>query len=159
MGDSAGSSLAHYLSLKESGLKIRGVGMINPYFWGKDPIGVEIGDVVRKQMVDNWWLFVCKSEKGCDDPLINPFVDGAPSLDGLGCERVIVVVAEKDILRDRGRLYYKRLVNSGWNGKAEIVEVEGEDHVFHIFDPDSTKAKALIKRLASFINQVKSDDE
>ncbi|KAH7567383.1 hypothetical protein JRO89_XS07G0061800 [Xanthoceras sorbifolium] len=159
VGDSAGSSLAHHLSFRVNGsdsgreLKVRGIGMVNPYFWGKDPIGVEVTDDFRKQMVDNWWNFVCTSGKGCDDPLINPFVDGAPSLDGLGCDEVLLVVAEKDILRDRGRLYYKKLVNSGWAGKAEIMEVEGEDHVFHIFDPNTDKAKSLIKRLASFVNQ------
>lgn len=104
-------------------------------------------------MVDNWWMFVCPSDKGCDDKLINPFTDGAPSVAGLACDKVLVIVAEKDILRDRGRLYYERLVKSDWPGKAEIVEVEGEDHVFHIFDPSSQKAKSLIKRLACFINE------
>lgn len=104
-------------------------------------------------MVDNWWMFVCPSDKGCDDTLINPFTDGAPSVAGLACDKVLVIVAEKDILRDRGRLYYERLVKSDWPGKAEIVEVEGEDHVFHIFDPSSQKAKSLIKRLACFINE------
>ncbi|TXG52370.1 hypothetical protein EZV62_021539 [Acer yangbiense] len=159
VGDSAGSSLAHHLSFRvknsDTGrdLKVCGIGMINPYFWGKDPIGVEVSDEFRKKMVDSWWMFVCTSENGCDDPLINPFVDGAPSLDGLGCDKVLVVVAEKDILRDRGRLYYNKLVNSGWAGKAEIIEVEDEDHVFHIFDHTTDKAKSLIKRLASFINQ------
>lgn len=103
-------------------------------------------------MVDNWWLFVCPSDKGCDDPFINPFADGAPDVAGLACEKLLVIVAEKDILRDRGKLYYERLVNSDWPGKAEIMEVEGEDHVFHIFDPTTQKARSLMKCLASFIN-------
>ena len=62
------------------------------------------------------WDFVCPSDKGNDDPLINPFVDGAPSLEDLKCEKVIVIVAEKDILRDRGKLYHEKLVNIGWKG-------------------------------------------
>ncbi|KAJ0025139.1 hypothetical protein Pint_08812 [Pistacia integerrima] len=159
VGDSAGSSISHHLALrlKKSDvgrdLKVLGIGMINPYFWGSDPIGVEVTDQFRKKIVDNWWMFVCPSDKGCDDPLINPFADGAPSLTVLACDKVLVIVAEKDILKDRGRLYYERLVNSEWPGKAEIMEIEGEDHVFHIFDPSSQKAKSLIKRLASFINE------
>lgn len=159
VGDSCGANMAHHMALKATNsdltgnLKLLGIGQINPYFWGEEPIGLEITDPVRKAMVDNWWRYVCPSDKGGDDPLINPFVDGSPSLDNLACRKVFVAVSEKDILRDRGRLYYDKLVNSGWTGKAEILETAGEDHVFHIFDPTCEKAKSLIKRLASFINE------
>ncbi|KAE8659097.1 putative carboxylesterase 2 [Hibiscus syriacus] len=164
-GDSAGANIAHHLALriKESNLghklQIRGIGMIHPYFWGTNPIGSEMSDRLRKDLVDKWWLYVCPSDKGCDDPLINPFVDGSPDLAGLACDRTLVIVAEKDILKDRGMLYYDELVKSGWKGKAEIMETEGEDHVFHIFNPECDKAKSLIKRLASFINQGKAPVE
>ncbi|KAK8489375.1 hypothetical protein V6N11_082705 [Hibiscus sabdariffa] len=159
VGDSAGANIAHHLALriKDSdpglNLKILGIGMIHPYFWGTNPIGSEFTDGIRKELVDKWWLYVCPSDKGCDDPLINPFVDGSPDLAGLGCDRVLVIVAEKDILKDRGRFYYDKLVKSEWKGKAEIMENEGEDHVFHIFSPESDKAKSLFKRLAAFLNQ------
>ena len=155
VGDSAGATMAHHVALRAAGnvVKLLGIGLINPYFWGEKAIGSEITDPVRKAMVDNWWRYVCPSEKGGDDPLINPFVEGSPSLSNLACHNILVTIAEKDILRDRGRLYYEKLVNSGWTGKAEIVETQGEDHVFHIFDPNCEKAKSLIKRLSSFINQ------
>ncbi|XP_022766480.1 probable carboxylesterase 2 [Durio zibethinus] len=161
-GDSAGANIAHHLALriKHSGLdqnlKILGIGMIHPYFWGTNPIGAEVTDSFRKGLVDNWWLYVCPSDKGCDDPLINPFVDGSSDLAGLACDGILITVAGKDILRDRGRLYYDKLVKSGWKGKAEIMEIEGEDHVFHIFNPDCAKAKSMIKRMASFLNQGKA---
>lgn len=160
-GDSAGANISHHMALrlKESNptpkLKIVGIALINPYFWGQEPIGSEAEDPVRKAMVDKWWMYVCPSEKGNDDPLINPFAEGNSSrtLAGLRCEKVLVILSEKDILRDRGRLYYDNLVKSSWKGEAEIMETEAEDHVFHIFNPHSEKAKSLIKRLASFINQ------
>ncbi|KAI4305702.1 hypothetical protein L6164_029053 [Bauhinia variegata] len=152
-GDSAGATIANYIALKGLQVKIPGLILLNPYFWGKDPIGVEITDTARKQMVDKWWDFVCPSDKGNDDPLINPFVEEAPSLEGLACNRVLVIVAEKDILRDRGQLYHEKLVNGGWKGNLKFFETMGEDHVFHIFDPDCEKASILFKRLASFINQ------
>lgn len=158
-GDSAGANIAHHLTLRVKDLdldqkvKLHGMVMIHPYFWGKDPIGVEVKDCVRKPMVDNWWMFVCPSDKGCDDPYINPFVDGAPSLEDLACDRVLIFVAEKDILSDRGKLYYENLMKSGWQGKAEIVETKGEDHVFHIFNPNCDNARLLIRRWASCINQ------
>ncbi|KAB2040760.1 hypothetical protein ES319_D02G105200v1 [Gossypium barbadense] len=159
VGDSAGANIAHHLAfrIKESDLgqsfKILGIGMIHPYFWGTNPIGSETADGLRKELVDKWWLYVCPSDKGCDDPFINPFVDGSPDLAGLACHGILVIVAEKDILRDRGRFYYDKLVKSGRRGKAEIMENEGEDHVFHIFNPDCDKAKSLMKRLAAFLNQ------
>lgn len=158
-GDSAGANIAHHLALRArkteitGSLKLLGLVLINPYFWGEKPIGVEVTDTVRKAMVDNWWLYVCPSDKGGDDLLINPFAEGSPSLDGLACEKILVTLSETDILRDRGRLYYDNLVQSGWKGTAEVTEIEGEDHVFHIFNPTCEKAKILIKRLASFINQ------
>lgn len=161
-GDSAGGNIAHHLALriKESNLgqklKILGIGMIHPYFWGASPIGPELNDRSRKELVDKWWLYVCPTDKGCDDPLINPFVDGeSADLAGLACDRILIIVAEKDILKGRGWLYYDKLVKSGWKGKAEIMETEGEDHVFHIFNPDCDNANRLIKRLASFFNQGK----
>ncbi|KAM1134026.1 probable carboxylesterase 2 [Malus sylvestris] len=159
VGDSAGANIAHHLALRikpsdpDPKLKIAGIGMINPYFWGKEPIGGEVGDFVRKSMVDTWWNFVCPSEEGCDDPLINPFVGGSPGLEGLACDKILVLVAGKDILRDRGMLYYDELVKSKWGGRKELIETQGEDHVFHIFNPNCDKAKILIRNLGKFINQ------
>lgn len=161
LGDSAGANIAHHMVCRISGLdhpspgmKIAGIGLIHPYFWGEAPVGSEAGDPVRRAMVDRWWKVVCPSEKGNEDPLINPFADGAPSLEGLkACEKMIVLVAGKDILRERGWLYYETVKKSSWKGTAEIVETEGEDHIFHVLQPESEKAESLVKRLASFVNQ------
>ncbi|KAE8716324.1 Mov34/MPN/PAD-1 family protein [Hibiscus syriacus] len=129
VGDSTGANIAHHLALriKDSDLKV----------------------------VDKWWLYVCPFDKGYDDPLINPFVDGSPDLAGLACHRILVIVAEKDIFKDMGRFYYDKLVKSEWKGKSEIMETEGEGHVFYIFNPEFDKAKSLFKRLAAFLNQGK----
>ena len=160
VGDSAGANIAHHLGLRIVGsgldqrMNVVGIVSVHPYFWGEEGIGSEAmaKDPVRKAMVDKWWQFVCPSGRGNDDPLINPFVDGGPRFKDLGCDRVLVCVAERDILRDIGRLYYETLVKSGWGGRAEIVETEGEDHVFHIFQVDSDKAQRLLTCVASFIN-------
>ncbi|XP_030454436.1 probable carboxylesterase 2 [Syzygium oleosum] len=158
VGDSGGANMSHHLAMRlrddvlGERVKVSGIGMIQPYFWGETPIGVEVADPGRKAWVDSWWRFVCVSDKGCDDPLINPFADGAPGVDGLACEKVLVIVSEKDILRDRGRMYYEKLVESGGAAAAEFMEIEGVDHVFHIFDPSCEGAKRLFKRVASFVN-------
>ncbi|CAL1410820.1 unnamed protein product [Linum trigynum] len=159
-GDSAGANIIHHLALRRCrsslAVKIHGLVMIHPYFWGKDPIGLEKADGARKAMVDNWWTFVCPSNEGCDDPYINPFVGGAPpSAEELGCRRVAIFVAERDILCDRGKAYYRSLARSeGQNGKVrvELVETKGEDHIFHLFNPDCEAAAGLFDSWASFIN-------
>ncbi|KAL8141151.1 hypothetical protein V2J09_007172 [Rumex salicifolius] len=157
VGDSAGASMAHVIGCRiraenpGHGFSLKGIIHIHPYFWGKEPIGSEISDP-RKPMVDTWWEYVCPSDKGSDDSLINPFGDGAPRIDELACDRVLVCIAEKDILSVRGRVYYQRLVEMEWRGKAEIYESKGEDHVFHIFDPDCSNAVELLHRLVGFID-------
>ncbi|KAM6561414.1 hypothetical protein CsatA_030653 [Cannabis sativa] len=140
-GDSAGANIAHHLICRISEqnpsrrlIKICGVASIQPYFWGKEAIGSEVHDLVRKSMVDRWWSVVCPSDKGNDDPLINPFAEGAPSLEGLEtCPKILVVVAGKDILRDRGWLYYEKVAKMssslGWGGTIEIMETLEEDHL------------------------------
>ena len=75
------------------------------------------------------WRFACPSESGSDDPIINPIKD--PKLGKLACERLLLCVAEKDLVRDRG-LYYKELLEkNGWFGVAEVVETKDEDHHIH----------------------------
>ncbi|CAI0465245.1 unnamed protein product [Linum tenue] len=146
-GDSAGANIIHHLALRRRRIKlaveIQGLVMIHPYFWGKDPIG--------------WWTFVCPSKEGCDDPYINPFAGGAPtSVEELGCRRVVIFVAESDILCGIGKAYYRSLVKSeGHNCKSrvELRETKGEDHIFHLYDPDCEAAAELFENWAFFINR------
>ncbi|KAG8377639.1 hypothetical protein BUALT_Bualt08G0053900 [Buddleja alternifolia] len=157
-GDSAGANISHHMAIRVGsdpgrvGLKISGVLMVHPYFWGEEAIGAEAENPFFKAVVDEWWRFVCPSDRGCDDPLINPFVSGAPSVAGLACDRILVCVAGNDILRERGRLYYESVAKSKWEGKAEYCETQGEDHVFHIIDPTTQNSINLINRCAEFIN-------
>ncbi|KAL5541115.1 hypothetical protein UlMin_043401 [Ulmus minor] len=143
-GDSAGGNIVHNMAAQAGeenlGVRLLGACLIHPYFAKK-----EGGDV------DNYWLFVSPTTSGSGDPRINPGTD--PRLGGLGCSKVLVCVAEKDSMRGRGLYYYEELVESRWDGKVEVVESEGEEHVFHLFNPKSEKALELLKRLASFMNE------
>ncbi|KAJ6692567.1 CARBOXYLESTERASE 13-RELATED [Salix purpurea] len=89
-----------------------------------------------------------------DDPRINPAGAGGVELASLQCSRVLIFVAGKDRLRERGYNYYEALKQSGWGGAVEIVETEGEDHVFHLLNPNSDKAGVMMKQVVSFINAV-----
>ncbi|KAJ9705003.1 hypothetical protein PVL29_003175 [Vitis rotundifolia] len=159
-GDSAGANIAHNMAIRAGveGLgvvKLSGICLVHPYFGRReadcDSRGTGDSLVDKKPGVDNKWLFVCPNTSGINDPIINPAAD--QNLRKLGCSKVLICVAEKDGLRKRGWFYYEVLGKSGWGGALEIVETEGEDHVFYLFKPGCEKAVALMKRLASFMNQ------
>ncbi|RRT78123.1 hypothetical protein B296_00003927 [Ensete ventricosum] len=97
------------------------------------------------------WAFVRPGTVGLDDPWINPLAEGAPSLARLPCRRVLVTVAEKDVLRGRGQAYYAALKRSEWEGEARLLETEGEQHVFHLQSPKSDKALTKLQAVAAFL--------
>lgn len=145
-GDSAGGNIVHNMVVKAGeedlagGMKLVGACLVHPHFEKKE------GDDV-----DECWRFVCPTTSGLDDPRMNPGVD--PRLGRLGCRKVLICAAEKDPFRDRDLNYCEVLAKSGWDGEVEFVETEGEDHVFHLFNPNSEKAVAFLGVLASFITQ------
>ncbi|KAK9096893.1 hypothetical protein Sjap_022390 [Stephania japonica] len=160
-GDSAGANIVHNMCTRaaaaaaaaDGALKIAGSVLIHPYFWGSERVGSEMEDPESRAAIERTWKFACPGSAGCDDPLINPAKD--PNLRGLGlgCGRVLVCVAEKDIFRERGRLYFEALGGCGWNGVVEFLETQDEGHVFHLFNPDSDKAKEFIKEVGLFLNR------
>ncbi|OMO74824.1 Alpha/beta hydrolase-3 [Corchorus olitorius] len=158
-GVSSGANIAHNLAIvagdPEYGLNVPllGIALVHPLFWGSEPIGSEALDPDRKAVMDKLWPFLCPSDPDNDDPRINPVAGDGPGLSGLGCKRVLVCVAEKDEVRDRGWLYYEALGRSGWLGVVEIMETEGKGHGFHLHDLESKEAKDLISRLAAFYNR------
>ncbi|CAI8618395.1 unnamed protein product [Vicia faba] len=145
-GDSAGSNIAHNMAMRGStqgfgDLKLRGMVLIHPYFGNDD----------KDELIE----FLYPSYGGFDDPIIHASKD--PKLSSLGCGRLLVLVAEKDFLVERGKSYYEAVKKSGWSGSVEVVETEGEGHVFHLFDPRKEKSVALVKQFASFMTQIEKD--
>uniref|UniRef100_A0A7C8ZZ25 Carboxylesterase n=1 Tax=Opuntia streptacantha TaxID=393608 RepID=A0A7C8ZZ25_OPUST len=155
-GDSAGANIAHHMAKRIANqplpnFTLNGVVLINPYFWGEERIGSErLKEQSGAGMAARLWKFVCPGTNGADDPLINPAKD--PELAKLGGSKVLVLVAEKDALRDRGVLYKETLEKSGWKGAVEVVETAEEDHVFHLMKPSSANAAELMNRLVAFFN-------
>ncbi|KAL6211685.1 hypothetical protein ACLB2K_016908 [Fragaria x ananassa] len=138
-GDSAGGNISHDLAVRVGslglpGVKLVGAVLVHPYFGGTED--------------DAMWLYMCRDNNGLQDSRLRPSVE---DLRMLGCERVLVFVAEKDHLNGVGKNYVEELKKSGWEGSVEIVENEGEDHCFHLEDLKYEKAVDLIRRFASFI--------
>ncbi|XP_059653739.1 probable carboxylesterase 12 [Cornus florida] len=142
-GDSAGGNISHTLAFRvgsiglPAGVRLVGAVLCHPYFGG-----VEYDDTM--------WLYMCPTNTGFDDPRMKPPVE---DLGRLGCEKVLIFVAEKDHLNGPGKGYCERLKKSGWGGKVEIEENEGVDHCFHLSDPTSDKAMALIHKICCFFKQ------
>ncbi|KAF7837262.1 2-hydroxyisoflavanone dehydratase-like [Senna tora] len=158
-GDSAGGNIVHNIAMRAGsealpgGVKILGAIYSHPYFYSSQPIGSEPRDIDNEKSFLGlvWKLVYPSAPGGIDSFVINPMAPGAPSLAGLGCSKMLICVAGKDKLRDRGVWYYEGVKQSGWEGKLELFEEEGEDHVYHIFNPESENGKKMIQRLASFI--------
>ncbi|KAJ9548325.1 hypothetical protein OSB04_020868 [Centaurea solstitialis] len=142
IGESVGANLAHYLAVQagvnKTGLGIRGLIAIHPYFSQKEP--------------DKMLKYLYPTSSGSDDEAkLNPRSD--PDLEKMGCTNVLVIVAEKDYLRPRGMDYVETLKMSKWGGRLEFMENKGEDHCFHLFNTSSEKAKSLTQDLISYMNQ------
>lgn len=154
-GDSTGANIAHNLGMRlgREGKKVEGMVLMNPFFWGKERIGLE-GVSLQTEYVDALLPFLCPEwNDGNDDPRLNPWADGAMSMAGLGCRRVLVTVGEMDLLLDRARVYSERLKESGWEGKIEFVLAEGEDHGFFLSYPGNMKAEAFMERFVVHCNK------
>ncbi|KAK1560656.1 hypothetical protein Q3G72_029302 [Acer saccharum] len=141
-GDSAGGNISHTLAFRVGsiglpGVNLDGVILVHPYFGGTED--------------DQMWLYMCPTNiGGLEDPRLKP---PARDLSRLGCERVLIFVAEKDHLNVVGKNYYEELKRSGWQGSVEIVENFGEDHCFHLHNPNYSKAVELTNTFVTFIKE------
>ncbi|CAL5037484.1 unnamed protein product [Urochloa decumbens] len=156
-GVSAGGNIAHHMAVRAGGergglgVRVRGLLVIHAYF--NDEAAASPAGVMRER-AEALWRFVCPGTTGLDDPLCNPFSEAAGGgAARVAAERVLVCVAEKDTLRDRGVWYYENLKGSGYRGEVELHESVGEGHVFHYTRPGCEQAKALHARVLSCLRQ------
>ncbi|KAK7343576.1 hypothetical protein VNO77_12409 [Canavalia gladiata] len=157
-GDSAGGNIVHNIAMRAGtedlpcDVKITGAILSHPYFCSSYPVGSEAVTRPEDNILQVVWNLVYPSAPGgIDNPMINPVAPGAPSLAGIGCSKIIVCVAGKDMLRDRGVWYYESLKKSGWQGELQLFEEKDEEHVYHIYHPQSENATKLINRFSSFL--------
>ncbi|KAJ4838890.1 hypothetical protein Tsubulata_030538 [Turnera subulata] len=157
-GDSSGANISHQMGLRHaqeklSGFNVEGIVLVHPFFWGTQRIGCEAQQKKERiELIEGLWYLANPTTSGFDDPLFNPVLD--PKYASLGCSRLLVLVAEKDPLRDRGYYYCEQLVRRGWKGRQlEIMEAKNETHTFHLLFPDADNAKSMLRRIAFFLKQ------
>ncbi|KAL8156251.1 hypothetical protein AgCh_001375 [Apium graveolens] len=141
--DSAGANIGHDIVSRVGsdqdgvGMEISGLVLVHPYFGGD-----EVSPMMK---------VLYPGISGYADPRYNPAAN--PGLIGkIKCGKVMVCVAEKDGIKDRGVKYYEVLKKSEYQGEVEIVETLGEAHVFHLFNQTSEIAGQLMKIITSFLN-------
>lgn len=143
-GDSAGGNITHTLVSRvgseglDRRVKVVGAILVHPYFG----LGEE---------EDRMWMYMCKENKGLQDPRMKP---AAEDLKRIGCGRVLVFLAERDFLLKVGKYYVAELRKSGWGGTLEVVETDGEEHCFHLVNPQCDKARDLVNKFVHFLKQV-----
>ncbi|KAG9130312.1 hypothetical protein Leryth_004327 [Lithospermum erythrorhizon] len=125
-GDSTGANIAHNMmvraSTEDSGSFEREVNVMGMAL---------IHPFFGNGQPDKLWDFLCKDrEYRLDDPRLNPEV-------------------HPKLLKD---FYYEGIKNSAWSGEVDIVDTEGEDHVFHLWNPGCDNAAILLKKVAAFMN-------
>ncbi|CAN6196762.1 unnamed protein product [Urochloa humidicola] len=157
VGDSAGGNMVYHTAVRagREGIGIEGMIMVQPFFWGVERLpseevwdGVCVLDVNRVPLL---WPFVTAGQADNDDPRLNPPDEEIASLT---CRRVLVAVAEKDSLRERGCRMLGRIRDfyTVAGGEATLVESEGEDHGFHLYSPLRATSKKLMESIVRFIN-------
>ncbi|KAK8941989.1 putative carboxylesterase 2 [Platanthera guangdongensis] len=157
-GDSAGANIVHRMALRagaEGTGPFEGMALVHPYFWGSEAIVRETEDVGIRAWMAGLWRTLCGGRKGLEDKWINPAKEEEKAVMRMACCRVMVCVAERDMMRARGRAYWEMLKRSQWGGEAEIMETKGERHLFHLVGQpvvDGKNIDELIGALVRFFN-------
>ncbi|CAL5081810.1 unnamed protein product [Urochloa decumbens] len=153
-GDSAGGNIAHNMAMRagtegglDGGAAITGLLLLDPYFWGKEPVAGETTDAATRREYEATWSFICGGRYGIDDPLVNPLSLPAAEMRRLESKRVAVTSSGLDDFRPRALAYAAALNGSGWGGEIEQYETPGERHVYFLDrpkDPNSVKELAFV---------------
>nr|CAB3457264.1 unnamed protein product [Digitaria exilis] len=156
-GDSAGGNMVHHVLARLASFphpdapRIEGAILLHPWFGGNALVEGE--DATRAKEMARIWEFACPDAAGgADDPRMNPMAPGAPALESLRCERLLVCAGEKDWAAARDRAYYAAVAASAWPGSTAWLESEGEGHVFFLEKPECANAWELMDRVVKFID-------
>ncbi|KAL5205960.1 hypothetical protein ABZP36_034169 [Zizania latifolia] len=159
-GDSAGGNIAHNMAMRagkegglEGGVAIMGILLLDPYFWGKTPVGAETTDQGRRRRYEETWSFICNGKYGIDDPLVDPLSMPASEWRKMACSRVGVTVSDLDDFMERGKAYAVALRDSGWGGEVEQYETAGENHVYFLDKPSSPKSAKELAFVVGYLSR------
>ncbi|KAI4988614.1 hypothetical protein ZWY2020_035854 [Hordeum vulgare] len=70
------------------------------YFLGTDKVASDDLDPATQDILDSLWHVMCMTTTREDNPLINPFMDGASGMEALAYGRVLVCIWKGDTTSD-----------------------------------------------------------
>ena len=167
VGDSTGGNIVHDLAARVSGLesepvRLAGGVAIHPGFLRAEPsksfLELAESPLLTRDMVNKFMGLALPIGSSKDHPITCPMGAEAPPLAGLKLPPMLVVVAEKDLLRDTELEYCEAMKEAG--KEVEVMMNPGMGHSFYFnklaieADPE-TKAQAelLIETIKSFITR------
>ncbi|KAH7839385.1 hypothetical protein Vadar_003491 [Vaccinium darrowii] len=163
-GDSAGGNIAYQvtnIAIRESlsqafsdcHVEIKGLLLIHPYFGSEKRTNKEMaegaaGDVAMNDMF--WGLSV---PEGSNRDFYGCNFETSPPEEWGRFPAVVVYVAGLDFLKERGVMYAEFLKGKSVR-RVELLEAEGEPHIYHIYDPESEASRLLQKQMTEFIHSL-----
>ncbi|XP_020170116.1 strigolactones hydrolase CXE15 [Aegilops tauschii subsp. strangulata] len=160
-GDSSGGNISHHIAVRygSGGLdinpvRIAGCVLLGPYFGGEERMASEAcspADVLMSlALFDQMWRLALPAGATRDHPAANPFGPESAPLDDVAFPPVLVLNAEHDLLRDRTADYVARLKAMG--KPVELVEFDGQEHAFFVYEPWGAAADGLIRVVRQFVH-------
>ncbi|OAY73280.1 putative carboxylesterase 15 [Ananas comosus] len=163
-GDSAGGNIAHHMAVRfgPAGLnpvRIRGFIILMPAFGGVDRTRSELecpaDAFLNLEVADRYCRLMLPRGATRDHPLFNPFGPESPIPGPFETGPVLVVAAERDLLRDRHAEYAAKMRELG--KPVELVEIQGQEHGFFATKPWSEPAGELVRIIKRFMDEFRSD--
>ncbi|CAN6203086.1 unnamed protein product [Urochloa humidicola] len=163
-GDSAGGNIAHHIAAKfgKTGLgpavRLRGAVLVVPAMAGEARTCAELecppGAFLTTATCDKYCRLALPAGATRDHPAINPAGPEAPApaLAAAEMAPVLVVAAERDVLRERNAEYARRMKEE-WGKDVEFVELAGVEHGFFHRDPWSERADELVRLVRKFVGE------
>lgn len=163
-GDSAGGNIAHNLAVRFGSaagraeldpVRIRGFVLLMPFFGGtrrtKSEAECPVDAFLNRELNDRYWRLSLPPGATTDHPLVNPIGPESPNLGPVEFDPMLVVVGERDLLRDRAAEYAKRLKE--WGKPVELADFKGQQHGFFTIDPWSEPANELMQAIKRFMEE------
>ncbi|XP_072957690.1 strigolactones hydrolase CXE15-like [Typha angustifolia] len=167
IGESAGGTIAHQMAVQfgRTGLnpvRLCGFVLVMPGFVAEERTKSELdcleGAFLCLEQLDRYCRLSLPPGATRDHPFWNPFGPESPNLEAAELAPLLVVVAERDLLRDRGVEYATRLKEMG--KEVELLEIKGQEHGFFAINPWSKPVGEMIRFIKLFMDEFgnKSDE-
>jgi acetyl esterase/lipase len=161
-GDSAGGNVAHHVAVRfgKTGLgapvRLRGSVLVTPAVTGAARTRAELAPcppddaALTADMIDSYARLFLPDGATKDHPAVNLAGPEAPPLAAVPMAPMLVVAAERDVLRDR-HAHYARRMEEEWGKRVEYAELPGVGHGFLDADAWSQSADELVRMVRRFV--------